>query len=295
MVREQRRCSLLRQIALAVCLLCVCAPTLQAQTRGSRLLPRYVTVGPPDQAEGARILEEFRQLGLPGDYYLTFVLEALPRRGASFQVPGQLWGSRLDVGPISRMTLQPVAPAPERRLLVLNGPDPRAWTWSAADGAEPEPLDVARLLEPLVGTQATVFDLQMPFVHWREFVFEGVTRVRGRTAHAFLLYPPEDFAAAHPDVAGVRIYLDLQFHAMMQAVVLDAQERPRRTLTVLNLKKVGDQWIVKSIDLRDDVTRDKTRFRVTGVALDLDLSGAAFQPDSLADPLAAPAGVQKVD
>jgi hypothetical protein len=280
---------------LAICLVSLAAPPAEAQTRGNRLLPRYVTVAPPDQADGARILGEFRQLGLPGDYYLAFALEVLPRRGSGFSVPGRLWGSRNPVGPISRLTVTPAAPAVEERWLVQNGRQPQTWTWTAGETSEVQRLPVERALDPLAGTQATVFDLQMPFVHWPEFVFEGVTRIRGRTAHAFLLYPPTDFAAAHADVAGVRIYLDMQFHALMQAVVLDGNERPRRTLTVLDLKKVGDHWIVKSIDLRDERTRDKTRFRVTGVALDLDLSPQVFEPEALDEPLGPPARVQRVN
>ena len=291
-VPSRRRRFSSRQVALAVCLLCFGAAPAEAQPRGNRLIPRYITVAPPDQAEGARILGEFRQLGLPGDYYLRFNLEVLPRRGERFEVPGELWGSRNEIGPISRMVIRPAGTAPEERILVQNGAETRSWSWNGEDA---QPLPVSQALDPLAGTQATVFDLQMPFVHWTDFVFEGVTRVRGRVAHAFLLYPPEDFAAAHADVAGVRIYLDMQFHALMQAVVLDANERPRRTMTVLDLKKVGDQWIVKSIDLRDERTRDKTRFRVTGVALDLDYSPALFEPESLGETIAAPPRVERIN
>lgn len=268
---------------------------LAAQNRGNRLLPRYVTVAPPDQAEGARILEEFRQLGLPGDYYLQFVLEVLPRRGERSEIPGQMWGSRNRGGPITRLVLRPPGEAMEQRLLVQNGLEPQAWIWSSGEGSATRVLEVGELLEPLAGSTATVFDLQMPFVHWKEFVFEGVTKVRGRTAHTFLLYPPDEFAAAHPDFGGVRIHLDLQFHALIQAVVLDGANRPRRTLTVLDLKKVGDQWIVKSIDVREESTRDKTRFRVTGAALDLEFAPTLFSPARLAEPLQPPRQVVRIN
>lgn len=282
---------LTRQIACAVCLCCLSAALLPAQPRGNRLLPRYVTVGPPDQAEGRRVLEEFRALGLPGDYYLEFVLEILPRRGERRTVPGRLWGSRNEQGPLTRLALEPPN-APRERWLVQNGVAPDAWRWrEGEEGVARLPLD--RLLDPLAGSTATVFDLQMPFVHWTEFVFEGVTRVRGRTAHAFLLYPPADFATAYPNIAGVRIYLDLQFHALMQAVVLDADEQPLRTLTVLDLKKVGDQWIVQSIDLREEATRNKTRFRVTGAALEAELATGLFTPAALADAIAPPDSVER--
>jgi hypothetical protein len=283
-----------RQVAAAVCLTCFLPLPLPGQTKGNRLLPRYVTVAPPDQAEGARILGEFRQLGLPGEYYLEFVLEVLPRRGSRFEVPGQLWGSRNEEGPITRLVLRPTAPAPEERLLVQNGVQAQAWQWRGG-AAAPTPLRAEDLLKPLAGTQATAFDLQMPFIFWSEFVFEGVTKIRGRTAHAFLLYPPAEFASAHPGVGGVRIYLDLQFHALMQAAVLDQNERSTRTLTVLDLKKIGPQWIVKSIDVRDETTRDKTRFRVTGASLDLELNAQLFTAEQLPSPIQPPAQVERIN
>ena len=292
MVRALRSRWLKGQIACAVCLSCLFALPADAQPRGNRLLPRYVTVGPPDQAEGRRVMEEFRQLGLPGDYYLEFVLEILPRRGERSRVPGRLWGSRTHEGPVSRLALHLLNGSNER-LLVSSGTNANIWQWTPGDGVERMPLE--EVLDPLAGSHATPFDLQMPFVHWPEYVFEGVTRVRGRTAHAFLLYPPGDFAKAHPNVGGVRIYLDLQFHALMQAVVLDVDEQPLRTLTVLDLKKVDDQWIVKTIDIRDDATRDKTRFRVTGAALGIDFSAGLFTPDALNDPVASPDRVQHFD
>lgn len=292
MARSLRSRWLKRQIACAVCLSCLIALPVFAQPRGNRLLPRYVTAGPPDQAEGRRVLEEFRQLGLSGDYYLEFVLEILPRRGERTTVPGRLWGTRTHDGPLTRLALDP-ATGSDVRLLVRNGPDAQVWRWTPGTGAAPMPLE--DVLDPLVGSHATPFDLQMPFIHWPEFVFEGATRIRGRIAHAFLLYPTEDFAAAHPNVGGVRIYLDLQFHALMQAVVLDNNEQPLRTLTVLDLKKVEDQWIVKSIDIRNDATRDKTRFRVTGASLGVDFSAGLFTPDALADPVTPPNRVERFD
>lgn len=280
-------------IAAAACLLCFSLPGLDAQPRGKRLLPRYVTIEPPDQAEGRHILEEFRQLGLPGDYYLELVLEVLPRRGARSEVPGRLWGGRNRQGPVSRLVLAPPGPEPEERLLTAGGAG--IWYWCGDSPDQVEPLPVERLLTPLAGTTATPFDLQMPFVHWPNFVFEGPTKLRGRTVHAFLLYPPDDFAEAHPRVGGVRIYLDLQFHALMQAVVLDAAEQPLRRMTVLDLKKVEEQWIVKTIDLRDEQTRDKTRLRFTAAALGLELSPPLFTPAMLSERVEPPARIERFD
>jgi len=139
-------------------------------------------------------------------------------------------------------------------------------------------------LQPLAGTDFTVFDLQMPFLHWPDFVYEGLAKVRGRPAHRFLLFPPTDFVAARPGLSGVRIYIDTQFQALVQAEQLGAEGKTAKSVTLLDLKKVGEQWLVKSVDLRNHATRDKTRLTFRAAALDLALPAETFDPAQLAQP-----------
>ena len=274
----------------------VLPPSAQAQQKGNRLRPRYLSNETPDQARGIEIMQEFRGLGLPGDYYLEFELRVLPRRGEGSTVAGRMWGSRNVTGPVFRADLQATRDSldPLDRLLGQNGPQPEAWRYSPEiGGGGLQTLAAATIMDPVAGTGLSMFELQMPFVYWADFVYEGVTRVRGRSVHAFLMYPPEDFAAAHPDVAGVRLHLDAQFNALMQAVILDGDEVPERKLTVLDLKRLSEQWIVKSIEVRDEKTRDKVRFEVTGAALNLGFVGGLFRPEQLSQPLAPPAQIER--
>lgn len=261
------------------------------QSRRYRPPAHYVQIGKPDQAEGRRILEDFRLKGIAGDYYLEFALRVLPRRGDERTVPGRLWGGRNDRGPISRVILQPGVIGSESRLLVQNGPRSAVWAWPGSDG-QVSPLGSAALFSPLASTDLTAFDLQMPFIYWNDFVFEGVEPVRGRPAHVFLLYPPADIAAQKPDLAGVRVYLDTQFGALVQAEQIGDGNRVLKSITVLDLKKVDDQWIVKTIEVRDETTRNKTQFAITGAALGLDFSGGLFEPAALADTITPPAAAR---
>jgi hypothetical protein len=256
-------------------------PILSAQPKGFRPPPNYVTTAKPDQAEGARILGEFRQLGVAGDYWLEFELRVMPRRGAGRSVAGQMLGSRNELGPINRLTLPGAAGlSGERRWLIQGGPQAAAWQWQGA-GGQTVALDAAGLFEPLGETELTLFDLQMPFLNWTDFVYEGLTRLRGRPTHSFVLYPPADLAAARPGLTGVRVLLDTQFQALVQAEFLGAKGAVEKTISVLDLKKVGDQMMVKSIDLRNSVTRDKTRFEVTATAMNLVLPAGTFTPAAL--------------
>jgi hypothetical protein len=80
----------------------------------------------------------------------------------------------------------------------------------------------------------------------------------------------------------VRVLIDTQFQAMVQAEMLGAKNVVEKTISLLDLKKVGEQWIVKSIDIRDSRSRDKTRFIVTAAALDLGWPAQTFDSGNLA-------------
>jgi len=248
-------------------------------------------IGAPDPAEGRAALEQLRRQGIAGNYFLEFQLHLLPRRGDERVIPGKMWGAQNPQGPVSRVELGSGADAV--RLLIQNGPESAAWR-SRANG-EIEQLGVGALFEPITpGADLTAFDLQMPFIYWNDFTYDGLTRFRGRPAHVLVLRPPAGFAANHPALAGVRVHLDTQFNALVQAELIGANGAILKTLSVVDLKKIGEQWIVKTIDLRDETTRDKTRLAVTAAALGVEFSRTLFEPAQLADEIRPPADAQLV-
>ncbi len=247
----------------------------------------YLQLGQPDQAEGRRVLAAFRAAGIPGQYYLEFALRVMPRRGEERVLPGRLWGSRNEQGAVTRVTVASAATG-ERRLLIQNGEDAGVWCTDAAKGATTTRRVDA--FEPLVpGVELTAFELQMPYLYWPDATLERVSRVRSRPAHVFFFVPPAAWAAQHRDIGGVRVSLDTQFNVPVQTELIAPNGRVLRTLSLVDLKKVGEQYLPKTIDLRNDVTRDKTRFQVTGAALDLVLPATVFAPDQLTEAVAVPA------
>ncbi len=284
--------------ALALALGLVAAPSASAQSRLNRPPPRYLQLSPPDQKEGAEILGGLRAAGPAGDYYLEFDLRVLPRRGEETRVPGRLWGGRNREGPISRLALKiPAADGvtpTERRILVQGGPRPAAWAWPAGDGDATIAIDDSALFTPLAGTDLSAFDLQMPFLYWTDFVYEGKTRLQDRPTDTFLLYPPASLATRRPDLVAMRVYLDPQYHALVQAEQLGEGERVLKSFRVVSLRKIGENWIVRSVELRDEATRNKTRFVVTAAALELDFSGSVFDPGGLSAALAPPAKLTRL-
>jgi hypothetical protein len=244
----------------------------------------YVQFGGPDQAEGRRVLAQFRRAGIAGEYYLEFDLRVLPRRGDEQVFHGKLWGTRNEQGAVLRVAIAD-ATGHERRLLIQNGENAAVWR---SDSPTDTPK-VVESFEPLVpGVELTAFELQMPFIYWPDAKLERVSRIRGRPAHVFLFRPPAAWAAQHHDIAGVRAYLDTQFNAPVQTELLDPQGAVVRTLSLVDLKKVGEQYIVKTVDLRNEATRDKTRFQVTGAALGLEFSSVVFEPAHLGETLQSP-------
>ncbi len=252
---------------------------------GAARPPDLAQVGKPNAAEAAVLLEKFKNAGPVGDYYLEFELRSLPRRGDEAVYLGKLWGSRGERGAVTRVQLTDAA-GRSRRWLLQNGSPAAAWTMV---GDQSSPLAEDKLLAPLLpGIDLSAFDLLMPYLYWPSFELTRIERIRGRPAYAFVFRPPADFARTHPEVASVRAYLDTQFNALMQAERLDATGRILTTFSLGELKKVGEQWMLKSIDLRNETTRDKSRFLVVAAALGLELPAGLFEPSRLGDDFPAP-------
>jgi hypothetical protein len=276
-----------RQVFFRTCLFVALMLPLAAQAqqhKRPRPAPQFAQIAAPDQGTGREILEDFRQRGL-GDGYFEFELRYLPRRGEDRVTPGRMWLGRNDTGPVSRTSLWPEDPAREHRLLVQNGPQSSVWAWKPQDGIAVAPLDAGALFAPLAETELTAFDLQMPYLFWQDFVYEGTVKLRGRVADAFLLYPPTEIAAHQPDLLGVRVYVDTQFHALVQSDWVGEGSRVLKTLQVADFKKVNEQWVVKTIDLRNETTRNKTRFSVLAAATRVRWTSDTFDAGGLAAPL----------
>jgi hypothetical protein len=265
------------------------AGLLQAQPRLQSPSIPY-SQGAADPIKGKQILDDFRQKGgLAPGYYLTFELEVRPRHGDGPTVPGRLWTGRLDRLPVTRVELQPGVAGAERRLLVQAGPDSQAWTWPDPGGGVATVRNAA-LFAPLAGTDLTAFDLQMPFLYWADATFEGDAPApeSGRPAAVFLLKPPADIAALKPELAGVEVYLDTEYNALVEAKEIGRAGQPLKSITVRDFKKVDQGYIMKTIDLRNETTRDTTRFEVTAAESGLEVQPAWFDPARLGEAVQPP-------
>ena len=128
----------------------------------------------------------------------------------------------------------------------------------------------------------------MPFLYWPGATVEKIARVMGRPAYAYLFNSPPEFLGRSGGVAAARAYLDTQFNALMQTELIGPTGRVVKTFSLVDLKKVAEQWIPKQADYRNEITRDKTRLQVTGAALNLRLPASVFEPSQLPLPVEPP-------
>lgn len=269
---------ILRVLAAGLAVLAAAGVAPAQPKTGDREPSGYVRLSEPDAAEGREVLERVRRSGLAASAYVEFELRTLPRRGPERLLAGRLWTRTTETG---QGTLVDVRGRGGFRLLLENGPVPSLWQLDPEDPA-PRQVVGAAMLKPLSGTQFTPFSLQMPFLYWEEAVYEGVVRLRGRPAHAFELRPPLGFPAAEAGFAAVRLWVDTQFGAVNQFALIDAAGEEVQTFAVLELKKLGEDWMVRSIDLRDRRTGDKTRLTVRAAALHQEFEPWRFTPAGFA-------------
>ncbi len=270
-------------LLIALCMTGLLSPLdLLAQRPGER------GRGVPDVREidarsGAELLDDFRAQRLQGDFVFRFDLVYLPRRDDAKTYDGMMWGTWTDAGPCTRVAIwNPEQPADVLlQLLIQGGPNPVVWR--SERGGQPIRLEASEWEQPLLPPMPySPFDLLMPFIYWQDAHYLGSERLRGRPAHRFRIHA-DQAAVAEEMVAAVDLSLDARFNALLGADMLDQDGNPIRSLRVQSFRMVNDQYIVKSIDLTDEQSRDRARFQVWRAGVGLALPPHVFDPATLAD------------
>jgi len=244
-----------------------------AQIRG-RIPPNQRDPVLLSEADGARMLAGFRSAYLPGQYAMQFRLTRRGDNGLNQTRDGILWGHWPREGAAWRIVM-PDAQTGEHFLLRGQAPT-GAWRWDAETSGWQD------LAGPWGDGQALVadwglrpFDLLMPFTRWANTAYEGSLRVRGRPAHAFLFFPPEE-DPRYADVAAVRVTLDEDFLALLEADIIGQEGNVLRTLRMTSFKKVEEQWLVRRLEIVDRTSGERLRWDLEAVDLDVALPESGF-------------------
>lgn len=278
-----------------------CLPSVSVAQKAGAGGERFDPYKVIDQAEGAKRMAAFRSLRLEGDFCFKFQLKHKPRQGRTVRYNGVMYGSWNDRGPVSRFKLFPekvtrgvsVESSPIE-MIVQNGVAPEVWI-RRPDSESFSLIGDDALFDPIFdGVLYTPFDLQMPFVFWNDYTYEGPSRVSSRVGQRFLMQPPEASLASQNGITSVRIALDDTYYALLKAEVFGGAKELRSTFEAEVLRKIQGQWIVREVSLQDARTKDVTDFEVKAASVGLVFNAVVFDPDSNVDVPEIPAALFEV-
>ena len=257
------------------------------------------------QEEAATRLANFRQQRPQGGYRFAFELAHKPHRSSrTIRFEGTMWGAWEEGGPVTRFRIdsQPIdtgtAGAGKKtteavEMIVRSGAKPSAWIRETG-ASQFRRMSAEEIFAPVIERVLhRPFDLQMPFLQWQDFRYEGPDRIGVRAAvQSFLLFPPARSAAARAGVFAVRLAIDDDYNALKRVEVLNSASAVSSEFTILGVKKVDGRYIPSRISLKDLESGDRTDFRVLDAEVGLRHDPKWFDPQASTAPL-RPEGEKK--
>lgn len=263
-----------------VCLLLAAAlslPSLSSAGPPSRFRHRDPVIQPLDRESATERLLAVRSYDPGVDLVLMFELLER-RRKEDVRAIGVLESTRISGAPMMRISV--VEPEDETesetegyRVLqqwrIRGGAIPKVEEGSPGDRGEMvfKEVERSRWLDPLVaGFSHTPFDLLMPYLFWKDSVYEGPERVNGRSSHLFRFAPPDEWidVLRGSGIATVRVVLDRQFNAPLLIEYLAEDDTVVRSLRAVSFREVDDAWIVGTLESRDYDKDLRTRLVMLG-------------------------------
>lgn len=270
------------------CLICLFASALDARPGEADTGPSRID--PLNAAEAQAFLERLRTQRLQNDFIFEFVFVHLPHRGDSRMYQGELWGAWHHGTPVLRASISPdeageeSVPSAPLELLLHAGSQPEIWRKDTA--GKVRPIIEADWSQPILeGLTYSAYDLGLPFLYWSDTRYDDSRRFRGRPVHFFRAYPPGDqrHSVQGRTIGYVEMAVDTDFFALLRARFYSEDGVHLRTLNINGFKQLdSEQYIIRSIDLVDETTREKTRFNVIGANDQVNLDPAIFAPERFA-------------
>lgn len=226
------------------------AETLLARVRAS--IPQETLVIKGHLMKGARV----------GRLEQAFGIEALLE-----------WGQH---PPSARYTLNDAFGTPLARLTLIRPPG-RTPEFRYEQGRPLKPAPTPDLNQPIEGTELTWNDLSLSFLWWPDGTVAGRDNIRGRDcfvvevpAQAQPGKPPAELGASGPSgeagasdaVGSVRLWIDDRLVVLIQIEEYDAEGKLMRRLSVKSIKKIGDLWMIKNMDVRRYPSHHRTQIRI---------------------------------
>lgn len=121
-----------------------------------------------------------------------------------------------------------------------------------------EPSQAPDLTDAVRETGITWNDLTLAFLWRRDGRVVGMESIRGRDCVIVEFDQPQTDGVA-------RIWIDNSLFMIIQAEEYDASGERIRRLSIKNIKKIGDTWMIKDMEVRSYPSMDRTLLRIDDV------------------------------
>lgn len=223
--------------------------------------------------------EEFLVSRPVKDYCFKFDMAHLPRKSEAVEYFGYVWGRHLSGGTYSmRLKISQKSDAgksAEFLFVSKNG----VCRMFKKTGGKVEEIPHSDWFKPILdGLVYTPFDFAAPYKKWKSN-YAGPGRV-GRAVHFFDMRPDAEFAEKNPNLKKVRIALSREFNAPFYTEYYGEGESPERALMLDSIKKIGDVWFMKEIEMQDKKNRDKDKMKIVAIKFFDSLSPEIFDVEN---------------
>jgi hypothetical protein len=242
------------RLALALCFLCKveCSPI--GGTGGVNFL---------SDAEAGSFLEKFLQNHARWDYAFHGRLDAFSKNHATVDANCLILHHR--IGDVSSYYVE-IQRENSQKFILRDG---IVWTNFRENFNPAEPFVEGSLYAPN--------DLLLPFLGSSTLKYSGPKKVCGRATQQFVAKVDND--SLGEGVKFAKISVDSKFLQILEIEYLDGRQRVMRKHRVLALRKKDDYWLPKTIELFDNVTRERSKITIIDADLNPNLSNALFEPE----------------
>lgn len=162
------------------------------------------------------------------------------------------WGAN---PPLARYTLSDVKGTQIETIIARGGDQPELLRMLGADGA---PGESPQWNDRVQGSDVTWLDVTLAFLWWKSPTIVGSETIKGRLCDIVDIIPP----VAVPNCSRMRIWLDRELKLLMQAIEINESEGINRKMWVRAVKKNGQQWMVRDLEVQGSGTGHRTRLHI---------------------------------
>ncbi len=209
------------------------------------------------------------------NFFFSFELKHIPRRDKEFSYFGDMLAKRIEEKYYTRLRFKSPDEKVYDYLFVVNEDTAKSEAFRYnANTRSVEKLEGDALLKPLAeGLIYTPFDLLMNYKYW-DWKYLKAGRI-AQAVYFFKLSSPYDW------LGDIEIALTREFNSPVQTQFFRKDGKLLRTFLLGSVKKINDYWIVKTAEIKDEVSKDKDKLIIQAANLKEVLDENLFKQESL--------------